>query len=215
MSMDFSINATARADTGTGSSRRLRHAGLTPAIVYGGAAAPAAITLRHNEVLTAIEHEAFFSHVLDLAIDGNVEQVVVRDMQRHPAKRVVMHLDFQRVSAQSKISMHIPLHFTHEGTAPGVKAGGVVSHHLIEVEVSCLPKDLPEYIEVDMGALQIGDSVHLSDIAMPAGVTLVALTQGEGHDSAVAGIHAARITAEETDEPEQAQDGETQESDGA
>ena len=215
MSMDFSINAVARADVGKGASRRLRHAGLTPAIVYGGDAAPVAVTLKHNAVLQHIEHEAFFSHILDLNVDGKTEKVVLRDMQRHPAKRMVMHLDFQRVTAQSRIHMRVPLHFINEDDAPGVRGGGAVSHHVIEVEVSCLPKDLPEYIEVDMGGMQIGDSVHLSDLAVPAGVTLTALAQGEGHDSAVAGVHAARTAVVEEEEAPAAEEAKEGEADSA
>ncbi len=197
MSLDFSINAEVRMDMGKGASRRLRHAGLTPAIVYGGGRAPAAITLKHNEIIQHIDHEAFFSHILDLNLDGRVQKVVLRDMQRHPAKRMVMHMDFQRVADQDRIHMHVPLHFIGEDESPGVKAGGMVSHLTIEVEIICLPKDLPEYIEVDMSSLEIGESVHLSDIRLPTGVTLVGLTHGEGHDSAVASIHAARAVAEE------------------
>ena len=197
MSAGFSIHAEMRTDTGKGASRRLRHAGFTPAIVYGGGEAPAAIMLKHNEIIEHIEREAFFSHLLDLNLEGRVQKVVLRDMQRHPARRMVMHLDFQRVADRDRIHMHVPLHFMGEDAAPGVKAGGVVSHLAIEAEITCLPKDLPEYIEVDMSGLEIGESVHLSDIRLPEGVTLVGLTQGEGHDSAVASIHAARAVVEE------------------
>ncbi len=200
MSVDFSINAEMRTDTGKGASRRLRHAGLTPAIVYGGDEAPVAITLKHNDIIQHIEHEAFFSHILDLNLGGRVQKVVLRDMQRHPTRRMAMHLDFQRVGDRDRIHMHVPLHFTGTDAAAGVKAGGVVSHLAIEVEVTCLPKDLPEYIEIDMSGLDIGEAVHLSDIRLPTGVTLVGLTHGEGHDSAVASIHAPRASTEEEEE---------------
>ena len=206
MSIDFSINAEMRADTGKGASRRLRHAGLTPAIVYGGSEAPVAITLKHDEIIQHIGHEAFFSHILDLKLDGRTQKVVLRDMQRHPARRMVMHLDFQRIAERDRIHMHVPLHFMGEDAAPGIKAGGVVSHLTIEVEITCLPKDLPEYIEVDMSGLEIGESIHLSDIRLPEGVTLVGLTQGEGHDSAVAAIHAPRAQIEEEEEQQEVTD---------
>ncbi len=212
MSVDFSINAETRTDTGKGASRRLRHADLTPAIVYGGGADAVSITLKHNEVLQHVEHEAFFSHILDLNLDGKVQKVVLRDMQRHPSKHIVMHMDFLRVSDKEALTMHVPLHFTGEDVAPGVKVGGgVVSHLVIEVEVSCLPKDLPEYIEVDMSKLELGDSVHLSDLTLPEGVSLVELSHGDDHDGAVASIHATRAALEEDDEGTPAEAGDADE----
>ncbi len=198
MSVDFSIDAQARADMGKGASRRLSHQGMVPGIVYGASKDPQAIMLDHNKVIQHIEHEAFFSHILDLTIDGNTEKVVLKDMQRHPAKRMIMHMDFLRVSDKDAIRMHVPLHFTGEDVAPGVKqGGGVVSHLVTDVEVSCLPADLPEYLEIDMSGLELGDSLHLSDIQLPKGVELVELSHGDEHDTAIANIHKTRAVVEE------------------
>ena len=198
MSTDFSIHAQTRTDTGTATSRRLRHVGLTPAIVYGGNHQPLAITLKHNEVIEHIKHEAFFSHILDLNIDGKTQQVILRDMQRHPAKRQILHLDFQRVSAKDKLHIHVPLHFVNEALSPGIKAGGVASHLLIEIEVVCLPKDLPQYIEVDMSQLEIGQSVRLSDITLPAGVSIP-----ESTDDAIASIHLPHTSEEQAEDSDE------------
>lgn len=213
MSVNFNLEAQLRTDMGRGASRRLRRQGLTLAIVYGAGKDSEAITLNHNEVIQHIEHEAFFSHILDLSIDGKSQKVVLRDMQRHPAKRQILHMDFLRVSGKEKIRMNVPLHFIGEEQSPGVKSsGGVVSHLLIEVEVACLPKDLPEYIEVDMSALELGDSVHLSDLKLPVDIELVELAHGEGHDGAVASIHAARKVVETEVEAEVGEaEGETSE----
>jgi large subunit ribosomal protein L25 len=213
MSVEFTVEAQARADTGKGASRRLRHQGLVPGIVYGAGKDPQSITLDHNKVIQHIEHEAFFSHILDLAVDGKTEKVVVKDMQRHPAKRLVMHMDFLRVSDKEAIRMQVPLHFLGEETAPGVKKGGNVSHLVTDVEVNCLPSDLPEYLEVDISGLDVGDSLHLSDISLPKGVELVELTHGEGHDTAIVNIFVPRA-AVEGEEEEEAEEGEAPEPEG-
>jgi large subunit ribosomal protein L25 len=202
MSVDFTVEAQLRADTGKGASRRLRHQGLVPGIVYGAGKDPLSITLDHNKVIQHIDHEAFFSHILDLSVDGKSEKVVVKDMQRHPAKRMIMHMDFLRVSAKETIRMQVPLHFTGEEVAPGVKHGGNVSHLITDVEVSCLPSDLPEYLEVDISGLDVGDSLHLSDIQLPKGVELIELTHGEAHDTAIVNIHVPRGALEEEAEEE-------------
>jgi large subunit ribosomal protein L25 len=204
MSVNFDLSAKARSDMGKGASRRLRRECLVPAIVYGGDKEPQSIALNHNEVLQHIEHEAFFSHILNLSIDGNTESVVLRDMQRHPAKRLVMHMDFLRVSEKEKIRMHVPLHFVGENVAPGIKAGGTASHHVIEIEVSCLPKDLPEYIEVDLSGLNIGDSVHLNDMQLPEGVELA---HAEEQDLTIASVHATRQSHEEEEAEAEGEEG--------
>jgi large subunit ribosomal protein L25 len=209
MAISFELNAEPRTDTGKGASRRLRHAGKIPAIMYGGNKDPESLTLDHNEVIRNLEHEAFYSHILTIKVGGTETRAVMRDLQRHPSKPFVQHMDLQRVSESEKIRMHVPLHFMGEETAPGVKAGGMVSHEIIEVEVECLPKDLPEYIEVDVSGLNVGDSLHLSDLVMPAGATLLELARGEGHDLGVVSIHAKR-GAEEIEEeaaPEAAAEG--------
>ncbi|MGA7978659.1 MAG: 50S ribosomal protein L25/general stress protein Ctc [Chromatiaceae bacterium] len=172
MSESFEIDARSRADAGKGASRRLRREGLVPAIVYGGHQEPEMISLVHNDLVRHLQHEAFYSHVLDLKVGDNASKVVVKDLQRHPAKPFIQHVDFQRVSADEKIRMLVPLHFLNQDTAKGVKMGGAVSHNVTEVEIACLPKDLPEYIEIDMAEMVIGDIVHLSEIPMPDGVAL-------------------------------------------
>jgi len=200
MAISFELNAEARSDTGKGASRRLRHAGKIPAIMYGGGKDPEALTLSHNEVLRNLEHEAFYSHILMVKTGGSETQAILRDLQRHPSKPVVLHMDLQRISATEKLKTQIPVHITGEDAAPGVKAGGLVSHDLTEVAIECLPKDLPEYIEVDISALEIAESVHLSDLAVPDGVTLTDLARGEDHDSSVVSIHVKRVVEEVEDE---------------
>ena len=196
MAISFELNAEPRSDTGKGASRRLRHAGKVPAIMYGGDKDPEALTLSHNEVLRSLEHEAFYSHILTVKSGGNETQAILRDLQRHPSKAVIMHMDLQRVSATEKLKTQVPVHLLGEDVAPGVKAGGLVSHDLTEVAVECLPKDLPEYIEVDLSALEVGESIHLSDLKVPDGVTLTELARGEDHDSSVVSIHVKRIVEE-------------------
>ena len=196
MAISFELNAEPRSDTGKGASRRLRHAGKVPAIMYGGDKGPEALTLSHNEVLRSLEHEAFYSHILTVKSGGNETQAILRDLQRHPSKAVIMHMDLQRVSATEKLKTQVPVHLLGEDVAPGVKAGGLVSHDLTEVAVECLPKDLPEYIEVDLSALEVGESIHLSELKVPDGVTLTELARGEDHDSSVVSIHVKRIVEE-------------------
>jgi large subunit ribosomal protein L25 len=180
--MKFEINAQKRTLQGSGASRRLRRADKVPGIIYGGTAAPIMIELPHNEILLALRKEAFHSSVLTINIDGAVETVLLRDSQMHPYRALVLHVDFLRVDASQKIHQKVPLHFTNAENAPGVKlAGGNVSPSLVEIDVSCLPKDLPAFIEVDLGALEAGQSIHLSQIVFPAGVTPIA----HGSDDAV------------------------------
>jgi large subunit ribosomal protein L25 len=180
--MKFEINAQKRTLQGSGASRRLRRADKVPGIIYGGTAAPIMIELPHNEILLALRKEAFHSSVLTINIDGAVETVLLRDSQMHPYRALVLHVDFLRVDATHAIHQKVPLHFTNAENAPGVKlAGGNVSPSLVEIEVSCLPKDLPAFIEVDLGALEAGQSIHVSQIVFPAGVTPIA----HGSDDAV------------------------------
>ena len=176
MSTNFVVNAEKREDQGKGASRRLRREGLVPAIVYGAGKEPEAITLRHNELIRQLEEEAFYSQVLTLKVDGSEENVVLRDLQRHPAKPIILHVDLQRINMNEKIHVQVPLHFLNEDSCVGVKMeGGVVGHLATEINVSCLPKDLPEYIEVDMAEVHVGDTVHLSDIKLPEGVESIEL----------------------------------------
>ena len=192
MSVSLSINAELRQDKGKGASRRLRHAEQVPAIVYGAGQDPKMLTLAANEINHAVEDEAFFTHILTLSCDGNDEKVIVKDLQRHPAKAQIMHVDFQRINENKALHVHVPLHFINEAKSKGVKAGGIVTHLLTDIEITCLPSQLPEYIEVDISALEVGDSIHLSDLTMPEGVTNFALTQGEDHDLSVCSISLPR-----------------------
>ncbi|HEY9149652.1 MAG TPA: 50S ribosomal protein L25/general stress protein Ctc, partial [Gammaproteobacteria bacterium] len=192
MSTDFQLNAEKREDMGKGASRRLRRAGRVPAIVYGLDQAPEAISMTQNQVLKHLENEAFYSQIITVNLDGKSTQAVLRDLQRHPFKSYIVHMDLQRVDMNKPVHVHVPLHFINEETCVGVKAGGMVSHEVIEVEISCLPKDLPEFIEVDIANLNVGDSLHLSDLQLPAGTSLLELARGEDHDLAVVTIHAKK-----------------------
>lgn len=199
MATQHEIKATVRKDAGKGASRRLRRSGQVPAVVYGGHAEPTSIEILHNTVWLASAHEWFYSSILDLNVDGQVQQVILRDMQRHPVKPLIMHMDFLRVSADELIRVRVPLHFLNQETSPAGKAGGVViTHEVNEVEVSCLPGNLPEFIEVDLVALKAGDTLHLSDIKLPAGVTIPELKLGKEHDVAV--VIARQSKAGESDE---------------
>jgi large subunit ribosomal protein L25 len=187
---DFKLDATARNDLGKGASRRLRRlAAQVPAVIYGGTVAPASISLSHKELVKHLEVEAFYSHIIELNVDGAKEDVILRDLQRHPSKPVILHADFLRVVKGSKLTVSVPLHFTNEATSKGVKIqGGMVVHNLTQLEISCLPRNLPEFIEVNLGNAELGDIIHISDLKLPAGVTAIALTQGADHDLAVATI---------------------------
>src|SRR5690606_10243944 len=174
---DFRLIAQLRDDQGKGASRRLRRqAGLVPAIVYGGSKKPQNISLSHNELSKHLEHEAFYSHIITLTVDDKAEDVILKDLQRHPAKPVILHADFLRVSKTKKFSTSVPLHFINETSCKGVKMqGGVISHNMTQLEISCLPADLPEYIEVDLAEVELGQIVHISDLKLPKGVESVAL----------------------------------------
>ncbi len=194
---DYVVNAELREDVGKGASRRLRHAGKVPAVLYGGDKDPVSLTLNHNEVIKHLEDEGFYSHILTVKFGKGEEQAILKDLQRHPAKAAILHMDLQRVSANQAIKVHVPLHFVGEDKAPGVKEGGLVTHNVTEVEVSCLPKDLPEFLEVDLSELALNGIVHMSDIKLPAGVELVELAHGAAHDQPIASIHMPRGAKEE------------------
>ncbi|MDG9882868.1 50S ribosomal protein L25/general stress protein Ctc [Pseudomonas sp. GD04058] len=189
---DFILNAQARTDLGKGASRRLRHAASIPAVVYGGNKDAESVTILAKEIAKLFENEAAFSHVIELNVDGKKQNVIVKAMQRHPAKQFIMHADFVRVVAGQKLTAVVPVHFINE-EAP-VKKGGEISHTLNEIEVSCEAKDLPEFIEVDLANAEIGTIVHLSDLKAPKGVEFVALAHGD--DKAVANVHAPRVAPE-------------------
>ena len=194
MATTHEIKVERRDNDGRGASRRLRKTGKVPAIVYGGELAPVSIQIEHNDVWLASQHEWFYSAILDLSLNGDVQKVLLRDLQRHPFKQQLMHLDFQRVDENKAIRISVPLHFLNQEKSPaGKKAGVLISHALNEVEISCLPKHLPEYIEVDLANLDVGDIVHLSEVQLPEGVEIPELRLGKEHDVAV-------VTAQEMKE---------------
>jgi len=198
---DFKLDATARNDLGKGASRRLRRlAGEVPGIVYGGTTAPLNISVSHNELLKHLEHEAFYSHIISLNVDGKAQDVILKDLQRHPAKPLVLHADFLRIDKATRLTTHVPLHFINEATSKGVKIqGGKVVHNLTQIEVSTLPHNLPEFIEVDLGNAELGTIIHISDLKLPSGVISVALSHGADHDLAVATIVKPKGGSEETE----------------
>lgn len=188
----FELVAEARVDLGSRAARRLRRLGKTPAILYGGGKDPVPLLLQEKDVKKQLENEAFYSRVLTLRLGSVEEPAVLKALQRHPRSNSLLHIDFQRVQALETIAMRVPLHFVNEDGCPGKRAGGIISHLVIEAEVSCLPKDLPEFIEVDMANVQLGQSVHLSEISLPAGVVFVALAAGREQDPAVVTVQPPR-----------------------
>lgn len=196
------LSAEPRSDVGKGASRRLRRlAAKVPAIIYGGGQDPRMITLPHKELVKAMEAEAFYSQVLELEVGGEKISTIVKDVQRHPSKPQVMHVDFQRIRADQEIHVNIPIHLLNEEDCKGVRLeNGRIAQQITEVEVVCLPAALPEYFEIDVAELGIGDTVHLSDLVMPEGVSLPQLALGEDHDQPILSIEAARVMAEEGDE---------------
>lgn len=211
MSNVFEFVAENRGLLGKTAARAERRNGNVPAVVYGGEAEPQSIVLEHTEIIKHLEHEAVYSHVLDLKIDGKTEKAILKGIQRHPAKSQIMHMDFMRVDETQALKVHVPLHFINEDTCLGVKAGGVVTHSMVDVEISCLPAKLPEYIEVDLAEINIGEAVHLTDIKIPEGVDILVLAQEGDHNLVVAQVMKTKIVVEEEeiegDEPsEEAED---------
>jgi len=200
----FKIEASVRDDLGKGASRRLRREGNIPAIVYGGNKEPVSLTINHNELLKHLDHEAFFSHILELNVDGETDEVVLRDLHRHPYKNtVVLHADFQRITRGQKMRMNVPLHFENREESKGAKAGGVVSVIHNEVEIECLPRQLPEYLTVDLADLDVNESIHLSEIKLPEGISIPELALGEEHDVAIVAIHPPKVEQEPEEGEEQ------------
>ncbi|MCD9086084.1 50S ribosomal protein L25/general stress protein Ctc [Stenotrophomonas sp. SY1] len=192
MAKSHEIKVSRRDVQGQGASRRLRHAGVVPGIVYGGDKEPVKVQFNHNEIWLAQFNDWFYSSIIDLNLDGTIHKVLLRDMQRHPFKQLVMHLDFQRVNDNEVLHASVPLTFINEDTSPAGKAADVlVTHELKEVAIACLPKDLPESIEVDLGELKAGDIIYLSGLKLPAGVEIPALKLGKNHDDAVVIAKAA------------------------
>lgn len=200
MSVEFTLDAQLRTDKGKGASRRLRRADKVPGIIYGGGEEPQSITLSHNQVAHRLENEAFYSHIITLNLDGKAQEAVLRDLQRHPAKESIMHMDFQRVRQDQAISVLIPLHFINESICAGVKQqGGLVGKIITEVEISCLPKDIPEFIDIDIAELHVGEAIHMSEIQLPEGVKLTANIT-EDYDPSVVTVQMPRAEVEEVTE---------------
>ena len=215
--MKIEINAKERKSKGTGASRRLRHEGTTPGILYGGVKDAISLEIDTKELFMQFRHEAFHASILTLNLEGKKESVILRDFQMHPVRNNIQHIDFQRINENEKISVKVPFHFINEETAPGVKIeGGLVSHIMTEIDISCLPKDLPQYIEVDLGELAMGESIHLSEVTVPEGVELTSLT--DENDPAITSISKPKVVIEEeivteaSEEGEEGEEGEGSES---
>lgn len=208
MSNPFELVVEQREEKGKGASRRLRRIDdKVPGIIYGAGEPPVPLSILHKDLAKALENEAFYSHILTIKMDGSEQKAILRDLQRHPYKLRILHFDLQRISAKEKIHMQVPLHFSGEDIAPGVKQdAGLVTHLMASVEVSCLPADLPEFIEVDVSQLALDESIHLSALKLPKGVELATLVQsGTERDMVVVSIHLPRIAIEteaETEAPE-------------
>ena len=201
MKISFELGAEFRNDEGKGASRRLRRKGAVPAILYGGKRDPRMLSLNHEKLVTLIDDEKFYSSIINLKVGDVTQAAIVKDLQMHPAKNQVLHVDLQRVLENEKIRIRLPIHFRGEAAAPGVKTqGGVISHRIADVEVQCLPKDLPESLELDLSQMSLNQSKSLSDIPLPAGVAITALEQGK--DQVVVSIHSPRA-----EEPEAAAEG--------
>jgi len=198
------VEALTRSENGKGASRRLRRENKVPAILYGAEGEPEPIVLKHNEIVKHLSNDAFYSRIIMLSVDGRVPiRTILRDVQRHPFKQQILHLDFQRIVAGAELTVSVPLQYINEEHCIGVKAGGIISHIENEVSVSCRPRDLPEYIEVDMANIDLGASIHLSELVFPEGVKSVDLAHGEDHDRAIAAVNQPRIAEEiEDDAPE-------------
>ncbi|MCU7880052.1 MAG: 50S ribosomal protein L25/general stress protein Ctc [Candidatus Thiodiazotropha sp. (ex Lucinoma aequizonata)] len=205
MSANFEVNAQSRSDSGKGASRRLRRTGLVPGIVYGAHKEPFKISVLHHELIHSLENEGFYANLLSLNVDGKVETVILKDLQRHPAKPIILHVDFQRIQADEKIRLNVPVHFINEVTCLGIKSGGQASHVMTDIEISCLPKDLPEFIKVDMANMEMGAILHASDLQLPEGVELI--THEGNEDLIVVTVHAAHTTVEGEEEGEEAEEG--------
>jgi len=210
MSDQFELHAEVREDLGKGASRRLRRlADNVPAIIYGGEKDPQPLTLIRKDLEKALENEAFYSHVLTINVGKDKQKAILKDLQRHPARDSVMHADFLRVNENKPIKMNVPIHFINEANSYGVKTeGGIVQHQATDIEVQCLPGDIPEYVEVDMLKVEIGQIIHLSDITLPEGVVSVALALGEDHDLAIASIIAPKGGSDEEEADVEAGEGE-------
>lgn len=192
---DFKLTAQLREDKGKGASRRLRRTGWVPGVLYGGDKEPRSIALKDNELAKALQNEAFYSSIFTIVVGDVTQDCLLKDLQRHPAREEAMHVDLMRVIAGQAIKTTVQFHFLNEDTAPGVKLqGGAVSRNMVDVEITCLPKDLPDFIEVDLAELNKDETIHLSDIKLPEGVEIVELMHGDGHDQPVVSIRTMRVS---------------------
>ena len=213
MSEKFDLIAETREEQGTGASRRLRHQGKVPAIIYGAGRPPRSLSFDHNKVIKQLESESFYSSILNIKVGEKSQAAIVKDIQRHPAKHLIMHMDFQRIVDDEKIRMNVPIHIIGGEDAVGVReGGGAVSQLRTDVEISCLPKDLPEYFEVDITELGLDEMLKLSDIKLPEGVEMPELSQGLEHDQAIVSIHI--IKAAPVEEDVEAEEGAGEEAEG-
>ena len=194
----FTLDAEVRTDLGKGASRRLRHANKVPAILYGEGQEPVSLTLEHKNVFRAQQEEAFYSHVLTINVDGKPVECLLKDMQRHPFKQVVMHLDFLRIDATHAVQVNAPIHFINEEEAE--KKGGKIAHLINEIAITCLPGNIPEFIEIDVANLEVGAALHLSDVVLPKGFTSDELAKGESHDQAVVSLNAPKGASDDSEE---------------
>jgi large subunit ribosomal protein L25 len=213
---DFELNAELRTDKGKGASRRLRrNADMIPAILYGAGEDPLSLTLAHKDIHKACQSEGFFSRIITIIADGNSQQAIVKDLQRHPAKDRIMHADFLRIQMDQAIIVEVPLHFLNEDSCLGVRqGGGNVSHNMTSIEVSCLPGDLPEYIEVDIQDLDLGEAIHMSSLKLAEGLSVPSLQQGADHDHVVVSVNAPKRAEEVDEEVASTEDEPTNESGG-
>jgi len=198
MSNVFEFVAESRGQSGKSAAKRARHIGNVPAVIYGGHQEPKMLMLNHNEVIKHLAHEAVYSHVLDVTVDGKTEKAILKGIQRKPAGVQILHMDFLRVDMTETVKVHVPLHFTNEHTGIGGKKGGIAAHSMTDVEVSCLPSALPEYIEVSLATLDVGETLHLSDLILPLGVSIVVLAQGAEHNLPVVSMMASKATKDDT-----------------
>ena len=197
MSNEFEFIAESRSKAGSSAARAVRREGKVPAVIYGGHADPKMLALSHNDVVKHLEHEAVYSHVLDVKVDGKSQKAILKGVQRHPARFQILHLDFLRVSMNEAIKVHVPLHFINESISIGGKKGGIAAHAMVDVEVTCLPGALPEFIEVDLAKLDIGDTLHLTDLVLPKGVEIVVLHQGADHDLPVVSMMSSKASKDD------------------
>lgn len=212
MSDQFNLKAELRQDVGKGASRRLRRdADQVPAIIYGAKKEPQMLTLVHKEIVKCTQHEAFFSSILNIEVNGKPQKAIVKAMQRHPSKPRILHIDFMRVSAKEKITMNVPIHLVGEEETPGIKDGGVVSKHMAELAVICLPGDLPENISIDISHMALDESIHISQVVLPAGVELANPIEDDAHDHPVVSVAEPKIVEEPEEETEAATDEEVAE----